>query len=134
MKSHHDEPSSRGASPWSAGILGRCPRCGRGALFRGLLTTRERCEACGLDYGFIDSGDGPAPFAIFFAGLVVVAGALWLEFAVAPPVLVHVLVWVPAVFVLTIGTIRPLKGWLIAMQYRHRAAEGRLADGGSDRP
>lgn len=30
----------------------------------------------------------------------------------------------PAVF--TIGLIRPLKGWLVAQQFRHKAAEGRL--------
>jgi len=95
-------------------------------MFRGLLKVRERCDACGLDYAFVDAGDGPAVFAIFFAGLVVVAGALWLEFAVAPPPWVHVVVWVPVVLALTIGTVRPLKGWLIAMQYRHKAHEGEL--------
>jgi uncharacterized protein (DUF983 family) len=26
----------------------RCPRCGRGALFRGLFTMHERCPVCGM--------------------------------------------------------------------------------------
>jgi uncharacterized protein (DUF983 family) len=27
---------------------------------------------------------------------------------------------------MTVGLIRPLKGWLVAQQYRHKAEEGRL--------
>ena len=53
-----------------------CPRCGKGKLFAGFLTLRPRCEACGLDYAFADSGDGPAVFIILLAGLVVVFAAL----------------------------------------------------------
>jgi len=30
------------------GLRLRCPRCGRGALFRGAFTMYERCPACGL--------------------------------------------------------------------------------------
>ena len=30
------------------GLRLRCPRCGRGALFRGPFTMHERCLACGL--------------------------------------------------------------------------------------
>jgi len=30
------------------GLRLRCPRCGRGALFRGAFTMHERCAACGL--------------------------------------------------------------------------------------
>jgi uncharacterized protein (DUF983 family) len=28
----------------------RCPRCLKGAMFSGLLTTRERCDACALRF------------------------------------------------------------------------------------
>ena len=40
-----------------AGLRCRCPRCGKGELFAGFLTLQSRCEVCGLDYGFADSGD-----------------------------------------------------------------------------
>ena len=46
------------------GIACKCPRCGKGKLYSGFLTLRPRCEACGLDYAFIDAGDGPAVFII----------------------------------------------------------------------
>ncbi|HTB42455.1 MAG TPA: CheR family methyltransferase [Acetobacteraceae bacterium] len=32
-----------------AALTCRCPRCGRGRLFRNLLEVRDRCEVCGLD-------------------------------------------------------------------------------------
>jgi uncharacterized protein (DUF983 family) len=51
-----------------AGLSCACPRCGRGRLFQGFLTLRPRCEHCGLDYAFADSGDGPAVFVMFTLG------------------------------------------------------------------
>lgn len=109
--------------------MGRCPQCGRGKLFRGFLDLRPRCDACGLDYGFSDAGDGPAVFVILFAGLVVVACALLVEVAYQPPFWVHALLWVPLVLLTTLGPLRLVKGILIALQYHHKAAEGRLDRG-----
>ena len=52
-----DQPSHPPVSPLFAGLMCRCPGCGRGKLFRGFLGLPARCEACGLDYDFIDAGD-----------------------------------------------------------------------------
>ena len=52
-------------SPFSAGFRCVCPRCGEGDLFAGYLKVAPRCESCGLDLAFADSGDGPAVFVIF---------------------------------------------------------------------
>ena len=67
-------------SPFVAGLKARCPRCGEGALFRSGLILREKCERCGLNFAFADSGDGPAVFAIFILGIIVLLGALIVEF------------------------------------------------------
>jgi uncharacterized protein (DUF983 family) len=32
----------------SVGLRGRCPRCGEGALFNGLLSVKPECGVCGL--------------------------------------------------------------------------------------
>src|SRR6266571_5661958 len=66
-------------SPFATGLAGRCPRCGKGRLFDGFLALRPRCEACGLDFSFADSGDGPAVFVMFIAGFIVVGCALLVE-------------------------------------------------------
>jgi len=104
----------------------RCPRCGEGKLFRALLEVRPRCDACGLDYGFVDAGDGPAVFVIMIAGFIVVAAALITELRYQPPLWVHALLWGPLILITTLGPLRPIKGLLIALQYHHKAAEGRL--------
>src|SRR5258708_38823169 len=70
-----DEDHSLPPLPIARGLAGRCPRCGKGKLFRGFLTLAPRCECCGLDYSFADAGDGPAVFVILIAGFIVAGGA-----------------------------------------------------------
>ena len=52
-------------SPFKSGIACRCPRCGEGLLFSAFLEVAPKCESCGLDFAFAQSGDGPAFFVIF---------------------------------------------------------------------
>jgi uncharacterized protein (DUF983 family) len=110
------------------GIACTCPRCGEGRLFAGFLTLRSQCEACGLDYAFIDTGDGPAIFIIMLAGAIVVAAALIVEVKYQPPFWLHAVLWLPLVMVTTLLPLRSMKSLLIALQFHHRAAEGRLVD------
>lgn len=105
-----------------AGLLSRCPRCGCGRLFSGYLRVAERCEACAFELRWHDSADGPAVFVTFFVGGVVVAFALWLELAFAPPYWLHVALWAPLIVVGSLVLLRPAKAILIALQYRHKAA------------
>mgnify|MGYP001037488011 CR=1 FL=1 len=113
-------------SPSQTGLRGRCPRCGEGRLFKGFLSLQPSCANCGLDYAFIDSGDGPAVFVILIVGFIVAFLALYVEFTFQPPFWVHILLWVPLIFGLSIGMLRPLKGMMIAIQYRTKAEQGRL--------
>lgn len=110
-----------------AGLKCRCPRCGNGALFQNLLGVRERCSSCGLDYKFIDTGDGPAVFAIFILGFVCVGATLIAEFKFKVPWWVHVIQLGLITPLLAIVLLRFLKATLIALQYRNKAEEGRLA-------
>ncbi len=113
-------------SPIVTGLRGRCPRCGKGRLFAGFLTLRPRCETCGLDFAFADSGDGPAFFVMSIVGIVVVALALWVEFAYEPPIWLHLVLWFALTGILSLALVRPLKGLMVALQFQHRAEEGRL--------
>jgi uncharacterized protein (DUF983 family) len=110
----------------SRGLRGRCPQCGEGALFRGFLTMRPRCESCGLDYGFADAGDGPAIFVILLGGFVVVFAALLVEVLYKPPFWLHAAMWLPLILIVTLLPLRAIKGLLIDLQYHHKAQEGRL--------
>ena len=113
----------------AAGLATRCPRCGKGRLFKRGLALCDSCERCALSYAFADSGDGPAVFATFILGFLVLGGALLLEFRVGPPVWVHVALWGALTPALAFFLLRVLKATLIALQYKHKAEESRF-DGG----
>ena len=108
-------------SPLSAALSCRCPRCGRGKLFQGLLHVAERCSVCDLDFRAQDAGDGPAVFVILILGALSVGLAFLVEVEFAPPLWLHVVLWAPLVLGGAILMLRPLKAGLIALQYRHRA-------------
>ena len=112
--------------PIGRGLRGRCPRCGEGRLFQGFLSLRPACERCGLDYGFADAGDGPAVFVILIGGFIVVFAALITEIVYQPPYWLHAVLWLPLILVVTLFPLRLIKGLLIALQFHHKAAEGRL--------
>ena len=106
-------------SPIRAALGCRCPRCGQGRLFTGLLNVRGACEVCGLDLSAQDAGDGPAVFVILFLGLIVVGLAALVEIKFSPPIWIHLVLWTPFIIVGAIVMLRPLKAGLIALQYRH---------------
>ena len=112
--------------PIGRGLRGRCPACGQGRLFKGFLDLRPACEHCGLDFSFADAGDGPAVFVILIGGAIVVFAALMTEVMFQPPYWVHAALWLPLILLVTLAPLRPIKGLLIALQYHHKAAEGRL--------
>jgi uncharacterized protein (DUF983 family) len=112
-------------SPFLAGLLCRCPGCGKGALYKGFLSLHDRCQFCGLDFGFADSGDGPAVFIMLIAGFIVTGAALIVEMTYAPPYWVHAALWIPIGVGIPLLMLRPLKALLIALQYANKAAEGR---------
>ena len=108
------------------GLRGHCPQCGEGRLFTGFLGLRRGCDRCGLDYDFADAGDGQAVFGILIGGFIVVFSAMAVEVAYAPPYWVHAALWIPLILLVTLAPLRSLKGLLIALQFHHKAAEGRL--------
>jgi uncharacterized protein (DUF983 family) len=113
---------------WYAALACRCPRCGRGHLFTGLLNVRAACEVCRLDLSAQDAGDGPAVLVILLLGLIVVALAATVEIRFSPPIWVHLVLWIPLIVGGSIALLRPFKAGLIALQYRHRRLGGSFGD------
>ncbi len=111
------------ASPVGSALAGRCPRCGRGRLFRGFLSVVPRCEACGLDLSGEDSGDGPVAFIVLLVGFLVVGTALLVEVRFGWPIWLHLLVWLPLALLACLLLMRPLKAMMIGLQFKHRARD-----------
>lgn len=111
-------------NPVLAGLFCRCPRCGEGKLFSGYLKLAQRCDKCGLDLRFADSGDGPAVFVIFLVAPVVVILALVTGALVPIAPWMHLVLWIPTTLLLSLALLPPFKGVLVNLQYRHDAHEG----------
>jgi uncharacterized protein (DUF983 family) len=120
------EPYYPDLSPIKTGLAGACPRCGRGKLFSGYLTVAPSCAVCGLPFDFADAGDGASWFVMLVTGFVGVGAILITEAAYQPPIWVHVLIAIPLLIVLPLLLLRPVKGMLIAQQWKTKAQEGRL--------
>ena len=108
---------------WQSALLCRCPRCGKGALYDGVLAINPACTVCGLDLRGHDTGDGAAAIVILFLGFIVVGLAFWVEFRFMPPLWLHALLWPVVTLALALPMIRTFKAVLVAMQFRHRASE-----------
>ena len=82
------------------------------------LTVQPKCPNCNLDFGFAEIGDGPAVFAIFILGTLVLAGAMVAEFKLGIPYLIHMPFWLVATPLLALWLLRSLKATLMLIQYR----------------
>jgi uncharacterized protein (DUF983 family) len=123
-----DEPKiAAGQTPFSLGVRGLCPKCGRGHIFQGFLTLRNKCEVCGLDFSFADPADGPAFFVMSAVAIPVVIFAGWIELRYEPPFWVHLVTTLPLLVLGSLALLRPFKGWLVCSQYINKAEEGRPA-------
>jgi uncharacterized protein (DUF983 family) len=98
-------------------VLGRCPSCGKGRLFRAFLKVADRCEVCGEDFSHQRADDAPAYFVILIVGHLVVPLALEVEILFAPPYWVHVALWLPRIFGLALGLLQPVKGAIVGLQW-----------------
>ncbi|QYC10386.1 DUF983 domain-containing protein [Brevundimonas nasdae] len=116
------------------GLACRCPRCGKGPLFKGYLTLRAECPECGLSYAFADPADGPAFFVMSAVGIIGMILLMAFEFTVHPPIWVHAVVTLPLLVAMCLGCLRPFKAWLVAEQFIHKAAPPEFSSNGKHGP
>ena len=104
------------------GLRCRCPKCATGDIFPSSfsLSLKDVCDSCGLDLSKNDNADGPAVFLIFILGFLLVPLALVLDFRFEIPLWGHAVGWTFVTLGLTLGGLRPLKAYIMALQYHHR--------------
>ncbi|MFD1910881.1 DUF983 domain-containing protein [Halodurantibacterium flavum] len=108
----HRAARERRAAMWH-GTMGTCPNCGEGRLFSGYLRVAAECNVCHEPLGEYRAADGPAFFAISIVGLLLVPilGFGFVFFRDNPVALLTVTVI--GVTVLTLVTLRLVKGAFI---------------------
>jgi uncharacterized protein (DUF983 family) len=99
------------------GLLGRCPCCGKGRMFGAFLKVNDRCAACGEELHHHRADDFPAYVVIFIVGHLLVPAVLYVETHFAPSYWTHLMLWLPAILILSIGLLQPTKGAIIALQW-----------------
>ena len=105
------------------GWHGHCPRCGEGKMFQSWLKLSEECEVCGLDYEFASPDDGPAFFSLVFAAFPLLFIVVWFQVTYQPSVPVILALAIPLMAIGCALPLRPIKGWLVASQFRNRSVE-----------
>jgi uncharacterized protein (DUF983 family) len=113
-------------SPMVTGFRGKCPRCARGRLFESYLKVAPSCSNCGLSFDFADAGDGAVWFVSLFACIVGVGAIFATEAIFTPPIWVHAVIGLVLIIIVPLLMLQPIKGLLIAQQWKHNAHEGRL--------
>ncbi len=110
-------------SPVIAGLLLRCPHCGKGKLFKSYLKVKDRCDVCSAKLGETDSGDAPMVFAILILGFAIVGAALFVELRYMPPYWLHAVLWLPSLAVGSWFLLPLLKSVFYAVNYHYDAGE-----------
>jgi uncharacterized protein (DUF983 family) len=90
------------------GFRGRCPRCGKGELFRGFLKVDNRCSVCGLDFTPHRADDLPAYLVLVIVGHIVVQTALLIETDYSPPVGLQLAIYLPLTVAFSLAMLQPV--------------------------
>ena len=101
----------------------RCPFCKKGRLFQGYLRVVNACSECGKEFSKADIGDGASWIVILIVGTIVTGGALKLEQHYNPPYAIHLLIWIPIVFIFTLVLLPLFKAFLISLYFRKEDIE-----------
>ena len=102
------------------GIVGRCPCCGRGQLFRGFLKPVDACEACGEVLHHQRADDLPPYIVITIVGHIVVGGILLAERYADWPMGLHMAIWPALTIALSLLLMQPAKGGVVGLQWALR--------------
>lgn len=120
---HDKEPLPLASSLANLSLQHRCPRCGNGHLYAGILRLKNQCGECELDLSRADTGDGPAFFVITIMGALIVLLPAILELVSPSPLWLHLALWVPFIGFGSLWMLRLFKSGLVALQYKHHLLE-----------
>lgn len=102
------------------GLMMRCPKCGKGKLFRKYLKVADACQNCKQDLSLHQADDAPPYFTILIVGHVVVPIMLAVEVGYAPPIWLHATIWPTLALGLSLFLLPRIKGAVVGLQWAAR--------------
>ena len=116
------------------GLRGRCPHCGKGALFYRYLKVSPLCPECGHNLDRYPADDGPAYFTILLVGHLIIAPVLLFPIIWQAPVAIILPATLIPLAVLTLGVLPRIKGAVIGALYALKVIDGGVASTAFDKP
>jgi len=103
------------------GFVGRCPKCGKGAMFRAYLRVNPRCPFCHEDLSPQRADDAPAYLTLLIVCHIVGAGVL-LSDSILPQaqLIATVLFWLAVTALMSLMILPRMKGAVVGYQWALR--------------
>ncbi len=102
------------------GLRRKCPACGIGALYSGVLQVSDTCANCGTEFHHHRADDAPPYIVMFIVGHIVIGLVLWVEKSFGWPTWLHAVVWLPVIAASSIALLPSVKGAIIGIQWAER--------------
>src|SRR5690349_14771497 len=102
------------------GVKCRCPRCGKGKLFRAYLKVNDRCSECGEELFHHKADDMPPYISIVIVGHIIVGLMLHLEMTTRIDPIWYVVTAVPAALIMPLIMLPSIKGAVVGLQWANR--------------
>jgi uncharacterized protein (DUF983 family) len=97
------------------GLIGRCPCCGRGALFAGWLRQAAHCTHCRAPLAAARADDAPPYVVIFVVAHLVIGTQVMADTWLNLSVIAEAAIFLPLTLALCLGLLRPVKGATIGL-------------------
>ncbi len=103
------------------GLMGKCPHCGTGRMFKSYLKVCDHCENCGENLSHQRSDDAAPYMTIFIVGHVIVGAILAMEqYYGDTPTWFNLTIWPFATLVLCLWILPMMKGALVGLQWANK--------------
>jgi uncharacterized protein (DUF983 family) len=99
------------------GMRLRCPKCGKGKLFKSYLKVNDYCPVCGEPLHYHKADDLPPYIAIIIVGQILVGVMLHMEMTMRVEPYVYMLTVVPLALILPLAMLPSIKGAVVALQW-----------------
>jgi uncharacterized protein (DUF983 family) len=105
---------------WQAiwnGLKCRCPRCGKGKLFRAYLKVSDSCAHCGEALHWHKADDMPPYISIIIVGHILIGLMMELEATAPQAPWVYLATMVPLALILPLAMLPSIKGGVVGLQW-----------------